>query len=60
MDWIQTIVIIASILIPMMAGFGWMISQIRELDKRMANLETRVTVIETILAMMGMPVKEKR
>lgn len=39
------------------AGFGWLIHQINGLSKRMTNLESRVTVIETILSMMGMPVK---
>jgi hypothetical protein len=39
------------------AGFGWVIHQINGLDKRLTSLETRVSVIETILAMMGMPVK---
>ena len=42
------------------AGFGWMIHQIRDIDKRLASVETRLTVVETILAMMGMPIKEKR
>lgn len=49
------------------AGFGWVITQIRDIDKRISNLETRVgiietrvTVIETILGMMGMPIKEKK
>lgn len=41
------------------AGFGWMIHQISDLSKRVACIESRVTVIETILAMMGMPVKPK-
>jgi hypothetical protein len=32
------------------AGFGWVIH-------KLTGLETRVTVIETVLAMMGMPIK---
>jgi len=42
------------------AGFGWLIHQLNCLNKRMNNLESRVTVIETILAMMGMPIKSKQ
>jgi len=42
------------------AGFGWIIHQIKDIDKRMVNLEVRMTVIETVLAMMGMPVKERK
>lgn len=42
------------------AGFGWVIHQIRDLDKRMSGLETRLTVVETILSMMGMPIREKK
>jgi hypothetical protein len=57
MDTTQTITIIASILIPMLAGFGWIIHQIRDVDKRLANVETRLTVVETILAMCGAPIK---
>jgi len=50
MDWIQTVTIIVSILVPMITGLGWIIHQI-------GDLKTRVTVIETILAMMGAPTK---
>lgn len=53
MDWTQTLTIIGSILIPMLAGFGWIISRLSEIDRRL-------TVVETILAMMGMPIKEKK
>jgi hypothetical protein len=42
------------------AGFGWMIIQMRGLDARLNNLETRITVVETILSMMGMPLKDKK
>ena len=42
MDWIQTITIIVSILVPMITGLGWIIHQI-------GDLKTRVTVIETML-----------
>ena len=50
MDWTQTLTIIITILVPMLAGFGWIIHQI-------GDLKTRLTVVETILAMMGAPVK---
>jgi hypothetical protein len=53
MDWPQTLTIIGSILIPMLAGFGWIISKLSDLDRRL-------TIVETILAMMGMPIKEKK
>lgn len=58
--WAQALTIIGSILIPMLAGFGWILHQIKDLDKRVSNVETRMSVIETILAMMGMPIKEKK
>ena len=57
MDINQTLTIIISILVPMLAGFGWIIHQIRDIDKRLANVETRLTVVETILAMCGAPMK---
>ncbi len=50
MDSNNTITIIASILIPMFAGFGWTIH-------RLSAIETRITIVETILAMAGFPVK---
>lgn len=50
MDISQTLTIIISILVPMLAGFAWVIHQI-------SDLKTRVTVIETILSMLGSPIK---
>ena len=50
MDWTQAITIIVTILVPMLAGFGWLIHKI-------GNLETRLTIVETILAMQGAPIK---
>lgn len=44
----------------MTGGFGWMVTWLRSIDHRLNDLETRVTVIETILAMMGAPLKVKR
>ena len=38
-------------------GFAWMITWLRSIDHHLNDLETRVTVIETILAMMGAPLK---
>jgi len=35
------------------AGFGWIIH-------RLTDIEKRLTIVETILAMMGMPIKEKK
>ena len=46
----NTITIIVSILIPMLTGFGWIIH-------RLTNIETRLTIVETILAMAGFPIK---
>lgn len=39
------------------AGFAWMVTWLRSIDHRLNDLETRVTVIETILSMMGAPIK---
>jgi hypothetical protein len=52
-EWAQVLIIVGSILIPMLAGFGWIISRLGEIDRRL-------TIVETILAMMGMPIKEKK
>lgn len=38
-------------------GFAWMVMWLRSIDHRLNDLETRVTVMETILAMMGAPLK---
>jgi type IV secretory pathway VirB2 component (pilin) len=53
MNWTEVLTIIISILVPMMAGFSWIISKLSDLDRRL-------TIVETILAMMGAPIKEKR
>lgn len=46
------------VLVAMIAGgFGWMVTWLRSIDHRLNDLETRVTVIETILAMLGAPIK---
>lgn len=60
MDWTQTITIITTILVPMFAGFGWLIHQINSIERKLATVETRVTVIETILSMMGAPIRDKK
>jgi len=48
----------------LVGGFGWIISWLRSIDRRLNDLETRVTVIETrlgfverLLEMMGLPIK---
>lgn len=46
-----------TLIIMLAGGFAWMIAWLRSIDHRLNDLETRVTVIETILAMMGAPVK---
>jgi len=56
MDNIQFFTIIGMLA----GGFGWVIHQISEVNKKMMALESRVTVIETILSMMGMPIKQKK
>lgn len=64
MDTTHTITIIVSILVPMLAGFGWILHQIKDLDdrirgveKRLADVETRLTIMETILSLCGVPIK---
>jgi hypothetical protein len=38
-------------------GFGWVIMWLKSIDHRLNDLEICVTVIETILSMLGTPVK---
>ena len=56
----EVLTIIGSILVPMLAGFGWIIHQINQLRDRIYSVETRITVIETVLSMMGMPAKSRK
>lgn len=42
------------------AGFGWIIYWLRSIDKHLLELDKRVTIIETVLAMMGMPIRDKK
>ncbi len=50
MEWIQVFTIILTILIPMGAGFGWMINQLIEMKKEIGldlrKLDTRMSRIE--------------
>jgi len=39
------------------AGFGGMMVWLRSIDRRLNHMETCLTVMETVLAMMGVPVK---
>lgn len=39
MNWIQALTIIGSILIPMLTGFGWIISKLSDLDRRLTAVE---------------------
>jgi hypothetical protein len=42
------------------AGFAWVIYWLKSIDKHVNDLDKRITVIETILSMMGMPIREKK
>jgi len=44
----------------LLGGFGWMILWLRSIDKHLNELDKRVTIMETVLAMMGMPIREKK
>lgn len=50
MNTAEVLTIIGSILVPMFACFGWIFHQ-------MSDLKTRLTVVETVLVMMGAPIK---
>lgn len=41
------------------AGFGFMIVWLRSIDKSVADIDKRVSIIEVILSMMGAPIKQK-
>lgn len=64
MEWMHAITIIGSILVPMLAGFGWLIHrmdnkfdgisiQIANLDKRLSRLEGYIEGRESILKVKG-------
>lgn len=42
------------------AGFAWVIFWLRSIDRHLNDLDKRLTIVETILAMMGMPIREKK
>lgn len=60
MDWTQTITIIGSVIVPMMAGFAWIIhrmdnkfdkvdAKFDRVDARMNSIEGRMNLIENRL-----------
>jgi len=66
-NWISALTIIGSILIPMFAGFAWIISWLRSIDHRLNDLDKRATVLETrmgfiekILEMIGILKNKER
>lgn len=67
MDWILfwsasgVVVTLFGILATLITrGFSYVRSDIQAVDKRLQELESRITVVETVLVMMGMPIKEKK
>jgi len=55
-----TITIIASILTPMLGGFAWILHRLTKIDERLNTLENRMSIVETILAMMGAPIRPNK
>lgn len=62
MNGSEVITIIVSILVPMFAGFGWIIHQIMAINARLTAVETRLTMLEMrvgfmerLLEMIGIP-----
>jgi hypothetical protein len=53
MEFYQFLTLIAMLT----GGFGWIIIWLRSIDKSINDIDKRVTVIETILSMMGAPIK---
>lgn len=56
----QTLTIIISILVPMLAGFGWIVHQISDLKSRVMALEMTISFVERILEMIGSPFRIER
>ncbi len=48
-----------TLLVSILGGFAWMIARIDRLSDRLNDIEKRLTVVETILQMMGYPIKPK-
>lgn len=46
MDWTQTITIIGSVLVPMLVGFGRIMSKIYDLQNQINRLESRLSRFE--------------
>jgi len=46
--WIQSIIIIISILVPMLSGFGWVFHKFGEIENRLTKIET-VLIIQKIM-----------
>jgi hypothetical protein len=60
MDWTQAITIIGSVIIPMMAGFAWIIhrmdNKFEKADVKMNAIENRINGIESRLTVLEMRV----
>lgn len=59
MEWSQAIVIIISIIVPMLTGFGWIIHRFDRVDQRFSSIEQRLSRLEGYLEGRDMHLKVK-
>lgn len=53
MDWTQTFIILGAF----GGGFTYLANRIHKMDERVNEIDRRLIIIETVLSMMGAPIK---
>ena len=59
MEWLTGNWQFVVLMVYITGGFRWMLSRMDKISDRLNDIEKRLTVVETILQMMGYPVKPK-
>ena len=59
MDWLTTNWQFVILMVYITGGFRWMLTRMDKISDRLNDIEKRLTVVETVLQMMGYPVKPK-
>ena len=59
MEWLSTNWQFLVLLTTLGTGFRWILSRFDKIEEKLNDLDKRLTIVETILQMMGYPIKPK-
>jgi len=59
MEWISSNWQYLTLMLSLIGGFKWFMERFDKIDAKLNGLDTRMTVVETILKMVGLPVNQR-